>query len=172
MSKARAKAGQQQNAAFGRHRYTAWLILWVSRERAGARGCYNGAMTRVPAREEPGKGGRLAEARARYVHALERALERAVKELRAMPEVQRVILFGSYATGRKDLLTDLDLLVVMESDQEFVTRTARLYQKLEPGVDLDLLVYTPAEFERLRGSGFVGHAATTGKVLYATKPAR
>ena len=114
----------------------------------------------------------LTQERQQYQQALRAALDRIVRHLSRMPEVEQVILFGSYAQGREDLLTDLDVLVVMRSEEDFVTRTARLYQQLRPGVDLDLLVYTPAEFERLRGSGFVGHAATTGKVLYATNPAR
>ncbi len=94
-----------------------------------------------------------------------------VGDLSKMPEVEQVILFGSYAQGRQDLLTDLDVMVVMRSEEDFVTRTARLYQQLRPEVDLDLLVYTPAEFERLRGGGIVGHAVTTGRVLYAKQPA-
>ena len=114
----------------------------------------------------------LTQERQQYQQALRAALDRIVRHLSRMPEVEQVILFGSYAQGREDLLTDLDVLVVMRSEEDFVTRTARLYQQLRPGVDLDLLVYTPAEFERLRGNGFVNHAATTGRVLYATKPAR
>jgi len=31
-----------------------------------------------------------------------------------MPEVQQVILFGSYAAGRRDLFTDLDVIVMAE----------------------------------------------------------
>jgi predicted nucleotidyltransferase len=107
--------------------------------------------------------------RQQYQQALRAALDRIVRELSVMTEVEQVILFGSYAEGRDDLLTDLDLLVVMHSQEDFVSRTARLYQRLRPGVDLDLLVYTPAEFERLREGGFVGHAVATGKVVYAKK---
>jgi predicted nucleotidyltransferase len=78
-----------------------------------------------------------------------------------------VILFGSYATGRRDLFTDLDLLVVMESGEDFVARTTSLYRALEPRVDLDLLVYTPEEFERLRQRGLVRRIAETGRTLLA-----
>ena len=114
----------------------------------------------------------LTQERQQYQQALRAALDRIVRDPSKMPEVEQAILFGSCAQGREHLLTDLDVLVVMRSGEDFVTRTARLYQQLRPGVDLDLLVCTPAEFERLRGSGFVGHAATTGRVLVATKPAR
>jgi len=40
-------------------------------------------------------------------------VDRLKRELASIPEVERVILFGSYVRGRRDLLTDLDVLVVM-----------------------------------------------------------
>ena len=111
----------------------------------------------------------LTQRRAEYAEALERALNVLVTQLAGMPEVERVILFGSYAAGRRDLFTDLDLLVVMSSEQDFVHRTAELYRQVATGVDLDLLVYTPEEFRRLQGHGFVQEAVKTGKVLYEKK---
>ncbi len=86
--------------------------------------------------------------------------------LAGMPEVERVILFGSCAAGRRDLFTDPDLLVVMDSDQDFVHRTAELYRRVAQDVDMDLIVYTPEEFEAQRNRGFVRRALETGRVLY------
>ena len=57
-----------------------------------------------------------------------------------------VITFGSYATGRRDLFTDLDLVVIMETKEVFIQRTVELYRNLNCEVDLDLFVYTPEEF--------------------------
>lgn len=108
----------------------------------------------------------LTQRRAGYVEALRCALDKIVSHLANIPEVERVILFGSYAAGRRDLFTDLDLLVVMSSEQDFVRRTAELYRQVATGVDLDLLVYTPEEFERLRQRGFIRQALKTGMVLY------
>jgi predicted nucleotidyltransferase len=53
-------------------------------------------------------------------------LEALVIRLRGIPEVYKVVLFGSYAKGRRDLFTDLDLIVVMDSRDDFVTRCAEL----------------------------------------------
>jgi predicted nucleotidyltransferase len=108
----------------------------------------------------------LAASRSDYVQRLDRELSRIVEQLAAMDEVRRVILFGSYATGRRDLFTDLDLLVVLVSTQDFITRTAELTRALGAQVDLDLLVYTPEEFSSLEESGFLRHILQTGKVLY------
>ncbi|GAB4530533.1 MAG: hypothetical protein Kow0063_08750 [Anaerolineae bacterium] len=108
----------------------------------------------------------LKQRRARYHQALEDALHSILGRLSRMPEVKKVILFGSYAAGRRDLFTDLDLLVVMDTGEDFVSRTARLYRQLSVNVDMDLLVYTPEEFQRQQRSGFVRYALATGQVIY------
>jgi|Deesub1362A_J573_1020465.scaffolds.fasta_scaffold10938_3 predicted nucleotidyltransferase len=114
---------------------------------------------------------RLKDQRARYHAALKQALLSIVAQLREMPEVERVILFGSNARGRADLLTDLDLIVVMRSDKPFVERTAELYRRIEAPVDLDMLVYTPDEIQAMKDRGFLRKALREGKVLYEKKSA-
>jgi predicted nucleotidyltransferase len=90
-------------------------------------------------------------------------------QLVSMPHVEKVILFGSYGAGRRDLFTDLDLLVVMDTEKDFLQRTVDLYRQIQTDVDVDLLVYTPKEFESQALSGFVRHALATGQVLYEKK---
>ena len=108
----------------------------------------------------------LEAEREQYITALARDLESLVAQLRQMPAVRKVILFGSFARGRRDLFTDLDLLVVMDSSLDFVTRGVDLARRLRAGVALDLLVYTPQEMEAMRDRPFMRHALATGKVLY------
>jgi predicted nucleotidyltransferase len=123
-------------------------------------------------RRSPPPGGRtarrdhLAASRDRHASSLEHELAGAIGHLSARPDVQLVVLFGSYAAGRKDLFTDLDLLVVMRSSLGFVERTARLYADLRPRVDMDLLVYTPEELDRCRHRPFIRRILQEGKVLY------
>ena len=74
--------------------------------------------------------GDLRAQRQAHVQLLESALSQLTAQLRAMPEVQQVILFGSYAAGRRDLFTDLDIIVVMDSPLGFVERLAELYRRL------------------------------------------
>jgi predicted nucleotidyltransferase len=106
-----------------------------------------------------------------YALALDSALEKIVTQLRQIPEVERVILFGSYSTGQRDLFTDIDLLVVMDSELDFVQRTAELYARIHTNVDMDLLVYTPGEMMKNRESGFLRRVLATGKVIYEKKSA-
>ena len=63
--------------------------------------------------------------------------------------VQHAIAFGSYARGAADAWSDLDLAVVMETDLPRLERV-RLLGDLhdELPVPLDVLVFTPAEFEQ------------------------
>lgn len=113
----------------------------------------------------------LEQEREAYRQALRRALEETVATLARRPDVQRIILFGSYARGRHDLFTDLDLLVVMESPLDFVSRTAEIYGSLTAGVDLDLLVYTPEELEHNRHRGFIREILEKGTILYEKRAA-
>jgi len=113
----------------------------------------------------------LSVKRQSYAEALERNLTSLVHQLRRIPTVQKVILIGSFAAGRRDLFTDLDLVVVMDSPLDFVTRSAELGRQLQAEVALDLLVYTPDEIERMRERPFMRHALKTGKVLYERQPA-
>ncbi|MCP4168131.1 MAG: nucleotidyltransferase domain-containing protein [Chloroflexi bacterium] len=108
----------------------------------------------------------LATKRQAYRQELAQNLERILAILTRKSGVEQVILFGSYASGRRDLFTGLDLLVVMQSDQDFVTRSAALRQELPITVDVDLLVYTPEELARIQKRGFFRRLLSEGKVLY------
>jgi predicted nucleotidyltransferase len=113
----------------------------------------------------------LARKREDYSRRQREAVDKLRQVLCAMPNVVRVSLFGSYARGRSDLFTDLDVLVIMETDEPFVERLPRLYGMLALPVDMDLVCYTPAEFEALREGAFLKHALRDEIVLYEKKPA-
>jgi len=108
----------------------------------------------------------IAERRKQYQRALAETIERVVSALARRPEVERAILFGSYAQGRADLLTDLDILIVMESPLDFVARTAEMHRYLSGLVDMDLFVYTPEEVARHGERPFIRQALENGKVIY------
>jgi predicted nucleotidyltransferase len=111
----------------------------------------------------------LAEARTAYVSSLEKTLQQIVAKLSVMPEVERVSIFGSYARGRADLFTDLDILVVMDTDQPFPDRIRTLYRLLAAPVDMDLVCYTPREFSELQDSPFLKRLRQEEVVLYEKK---
>lgn len=111
----------------------------------------------------------LEQKREVYRKSLETSLERIITQVREIPEILKVISFGSYASGRRDLFTDLDLIVIVETEKEFIRRTADLYQVLKSDVDLDLLVYTPEEFDKMKEGSFLRKALQDGQVIYKKK---
>jgi predicted nucleotidyltransferase len=113
----------------------------------------------------------LASRRQAYAQRLEDAAREAGETLAGVEGVRRVSVFGSFARGRRDLFTDLDLLVVWDTDKRQLDRLATLHRLLDEGVDLDLVCYTPAEFEALRESAFLRRLRAEERVLYAARPA-
>ncbi|MBI3948080.1 MAG: nucleotidyltransferase domain-containing protein [Armatimonadetes bacterium] len=82
---------------------------------------------------------------------------------------ERIVLFGSYAHGRPTLDSDVDLLVVMESDEPFLPRVRRVRAAASvPFLPMDIIVATPAEVrERLdMGDTFMAGILKEGILLY------
>jgi predicted nucleotidyltransferase len=99
---------------------------------------------------------------------LERELDRWLPMLIAHERPDKIILFGSYGAGEVDEWSDLDLVLVKETSASFLDRTRQVLDLLQPRVGLDVLVYTPQEFEHLsRERAFVRREIVDrGKVLY------
>jgi len=82
--------------------------------------------------------------------------------------VQRVILFGSLAREGATWPGDIDLIVVLETERRFLDRLDEMYRLLDCPVALDLLVYTPEEFEQMRQTNpLIRRVEREGRVLYA-----
>ena len=97
--------------------------------------------------------------------ALHAELERIVPVLKNLGAV-KVILFGSVARDEVRANSDLDLIVVMPSDDGFPKRQAQLYLAVSPTVACDMVAYTPEEFEQMPArSTTVRRALREGKAL-------
>ncbi|MDA2925396.1 nucleotidyltransferase domain-containing protein [Acidobacteria bacterium AH-259-L09] len=85
---------------------------------------------------------------------------------------QQVILFGSAARGEGDAESDLDVLVIKETNEPFVQRLEAMAELCPLGVHADILVYTPEEIERMvaEGNPFITQALREGKLVYEAKP--
>ena len=95
-------------------------------------------------------------------------IRRIVESLRAY-DPERVIIFGSVARGQADAFSDLDIVVIKETDERFVGRilTVGDYLPLDCG-SIDVLVYTPSEFERMleAGNPFIAEVVADGVTVY------
>jgi predicted nucleotidyltransferase len=80
-----------------------------------------------------------------------------------------VILFGSYAYGTPTPDSDVDLLVVVESDRPYRDRYLWVAEALSPRpFPIDLIVLTPAELRHRLASSqpFFTEIRRRGQVLY------
>ena len=88
---------------------------------------------------------------------------------------QRVVLFGSYATGEATDDSDLDLLVIKDTDLPRQRRLVGLGKKLTKVLvhPMDILVYTPQEVAERSGCGgdFVTQVIREGKTVYGDERA-
>lgn len=85
----------------------------------------------------------------------------------------KIILFGSYAWGTPEPDSDVDLLVIKESNQVRIERERELHSLLIPRIfPLDLLVYTPTELEEQinkKHNLFLEDIIRNGIVLYSRR---
>jgi predicted nucleotidyltransferase len=100
---------------------------------------------------------------------LDTELNRYVLLLREQYRPEKIILFGSLAAGETGEWSDIDLVIVKETKQRFLDRIKEVMRLLRPQVGVDILVYTPQEFEVLvQERAFVRREIQEkGKVLYA-----
>ena len=61
---------------------------------------------------------------------------------------------------------DLDILVVLETNESVPERLARLYSLVDAGVDLDMLAWTPEEYENMLRRPFGRSIQSQEQVLY------
>lgn len=111
----------------------------------------------------------LTRKRREYRNLLNHSVNEIVAKLSHL-NADRISLFGSYARGRMDLFTDLDVLVIMDTDKPFIERIAEIHSLLALPVDADILCYTPEEFRRMKDTPFLRKALADEVVLYEKNP--
>jgi predicted nucleotidyltransferase len=116
--------------------------------------------SRSRATNAPGAGRRPISMR--EIRAVARRIARLFR-----PE--KIILFGSYATGTPGPDSDVDLLVVMETPLSSRQQRLAISRALSPRpFPMDIVVRTPQEIQRrvTAGDFFLREIMATGKVLY------
>jgi len=98
-----------------------------------------------------------------------RTIQAVARHIGTVAKPEKIILFGSYASGHPRAESDVDLLVIMRSRKRSSERAAELSRLLEPRpFPVDLLVRTPREIRRrlARGDTFIREILHGGRVLY------
>ncbi len=99
---------------------------------------------------------------------LQSELTRFVDVLAAQDDVSCVVVFGSLASESVDDESDLDMMIVSDTDDPFIKRLQKVRRLLCPKVATDFLVYNPREVTELwKTRPFVrDEILKHGKVLY------
>lgn len=103
-------------------------------------------------------------------------LQKIIEKLKSL-KPYKIILFGSFASGKQDEGSDLDIIVILDSDKiaksfedklKNKIKVRRSIYELSKKIPIDLIVYTRAEYEILsqNKSSFIQEIENSGKVLY------
>jgi predicted nucleotidyltransferase len=101
----------------------------------------------------------------------EQNIRQVAIKLGTAANANQVILFGSYARGDANENSDVDFMIITESDLPRYKRSRELYKIFKPyPFGMDIIVYTPQEIEKARKStiSFVSNVLREGKTLYAS----
>jgi predicted nucleotidyltransferase len=101
---------------------------------------------------------------ARLNDELTRFVEMVVREFAPY----KIILFGSMAEGKPRLWSDIDIVVVRDTDKNFIDRAMEMQLRFKSRTGIDLLVYTPDEFKQMSAERlfFQQEILGKGKILY------
>jgi predicted nucleotidyltransferase len=96
-------------------------------------------------------------------------IEEVARKIGEQTKAEAVVLFGSHARGQAGANSDVDLLVIAESDLPRHKRSRQLHLMFKPyPFAMDILVYTPEEVEAEREfkPSFISRVLREGKRLY------
>jgi uncharacterized protein len=87
---------------------------------------------------------------------------------------KKIILFGSYADGQPTEDSDVDLLIVMDTDEQPIHTAARISASIHHAFAIDILVFRPADLEASleRKGVFTTEVMSKGIVLYEDRDER
>lgn len=99
-------------------------------------------------------------------------IEEIVNRVLQSVQPEKIILFGSHAYGQPHADSDLDILIIVNSDLPRYKRAVPIYKALAGLlIPKDILVYTPEEVDAWAEvpQAFVTTVLKKGKVIYEKK---
>lgn len=82
-------------------------------------------------------------------------------------QVEKVLLFGSFARGTATRRSDLDLIIIKETSDRFLKRFDEFYDLYDivPSA-IDLLIYTPQEWGEIQSRRFFVTIMKEARTVY------
>jgi predicted nucleotidyltransferase len=98
----------------------------------------------------------------------EEIIQELIKRIASHFHPEKIILFGSYAYGNPRPESDVDLLVIMETNLRETEQALLIRKYVNPLFGVDILVYTPSRLaQRLKwGDSFLREVIQKGLVVY------
>lgn len=95
-------------------------------------------------------------------------IQQIVDELAKNYQPEKIILFGSAVSGKRHEWSDVDFVAIKKTDKGFYDRIQEASSSIPHPIPVDILVYTPEEFEKMaKESYFIkDEIIGKGKVVY------
>ncbi|MBI4333353.1 MAG: nucleotidyltransferase domain-containing protein [Chloroflexi bacterium] len=100
--------------------------------------------------------------------SLQKAINATITAIADGYKPKKIIMFGSFARGDYHHGSDLDLIIVKNTEQKFLRRMDRIADLCPEGITVEAFVYTEKEMAEMLSSGnrFLETALEEGKVVY------
>src|SRR6266545_1318765 len=99
-------------------------------------------------------------------------LKKKLQPLFKEHKIEKAILFGSLARNEASRHSDIDLILIKNTDLRFLDRYEGIlasFSQALPEWDVDILIYTPKELSEISHRNFIKQALKEGKVLYESR---
>ena len=98
-------------------------------------------------------------------------IKKITKKIAKIYGPERIILFGSFAWGKPHKDSDVDLLIIKNTKENFFERNIAVRKIINGVLPMDILVRTPEEVKRriALGDFFYKNIIRNGKKLYGKK---
>lgn len=100
---------------------------------------------------------------------LRNELKNIVAILKRDYKPKKIILFGSFVNGKVNRWSDLDLVVIQDTNRRYIERLKEVALLTKPKIGVNFFVYTPAEFNLASKQPFSfikNEVLNKGKILY------
>ena len=95
-------------------------------------------------------------------------LKSITRQIASAYKPEKIILFGSSASGKRSTESDFDLFIVKETHENPIRRAQRLSSLVDRKIPCDFIVLTHKEIKKRQklGDFFIQDVLQTGKILY------
>src|SRR4030042_1553741 len=104
--------------------------------------------------------------------SLQKEIEDITRQIVKKYEPEKIILYGSFASGEPTKDSDVDLFIVKRTKKKRTQRHLEIDRMLlDRTLPLDILIYTPEEIKNRLSLGdfFIENIINQGKIIYADR---